>query len=135
MPCAAHVIAVRDRIEELGSATVVLVTFSAPEMAAHYQADHNLPFAVLRDPDRAAYRAFGLGRGPVRRVYGWRALQRYVQIFRRDGLGGWRRPVEDTLQLGGDFVVSPDGTLIWGHWGEGPDDRPDVDELITAVKG
>jgi len=48
-------------------------------------------------------------------------------------LKGLRRPTEDTLQLGGDFIVGPDGTLIYGFWGEGPDDRPSVDDLIDAL--
>ena len=39
----------------------------------------------------------------------------------------------DTLQLGGDFVIAPDGTLSWGFWGAGPDDRPELDDLVAAV--
>ena len=44
-----------------------------------------------------------------------------------------RLPTEDALQLGGDFVIGVDGALVWGHWSDGPDDRPAVDELIAAV--
>jgi hypothetical protein len=44
------------------------------------------------------------------------------------------RPTEDTLQLGGDFVIGRDGTLVYGFWGEGPDDRPTVDQLFDAVQ-
>jgi hypothetical protein len=126
---------VRDRLEELGTDTeVVLATFTGGDEVLAYAADHDLGFPVLRDPDRAAYRAFGLGRGSVRRVWGRRALRRYVELIRRDGLGGLHRPTEDTLQLGGDFVVAPDGTLAWGFWGEGPDDRPSIDALVAAVE-
>ena len=68
------------------------------------------------------------------RVWGWKAGRRYVEIFRESGFGGLRAPTEDTLQLGGDFVIAPDGTLAWGFWGEGPDDRPSVDDLVRAVQ-
>ncbi len=125
----------RDRLDELGETTeVALVTFSDPTHLAHYQDVHDLPYTILVDRTRSSYRDFGLGRGSVRRVWGWRALHRYVQILRAGGLAGLGRPTEDTLQLGGDFVIAPDGALAWGFWGEGPDDRPSVDDLIAAVR-
>lgn len=123
-----------DRLDELGEDTVVaLITFTDREHLAGYSANHDLPFPILVDPDRQTYKTYGLGRGSVRRVWGPAAARRYLEIFRSDGIGGLARPVEDTLQLGGDFVIDPDGTLVYGYWGAGPDDRPSVDELITAV--
>jgi hypothetical protein len=88
---------------------------------------------VLRDIDRNAYTAFGLGRGSFLRVWGSRAARRYASLLRADGFGGLHRPIEDTRQLGGDFVIDPDGRLAWAFWGAGPDDRPSVDDLIAAV--
>ena len=124
----------RDRIHDLeDGAVVALVTFPDPAALATYAARHDLGFVALRDPDRSGYRAFGLGRGTFARVWGWRALRRYLTLIRADGVRGLHRPVEDTRQLGGDFVVDAAGTLTWGFWGEGPDDRPSIDELIAAV--
>ena len=112
---------------------VVLVTFSTPERARRHRARLELPFPVLVDPDRAAYRAYGLGRGTVRRVWGPKTLRRYREVMRDDGMAGLRRPDGDTLQLGGDFVVAPDGTLAWGFWSDGPDDRPAIGDLKAAI--
>ena len=124
----------RDRLDELGEATeVVLITFTDLEALAEYRDRNALPFTVVSDTDRAAYRVFGLGRGSVARVWGWRAGLRYVGLLRDSGLRALRRPTEDTPQPGGDFVVDPDGTLVYGFWGDGPDDRPSVDDLIAAV--
>ena len=124
----------RNRLTDLGGDTlVVLVTFTDSTSLSDYVELHDLPFPVLTDPDRCAYRDYGLGRGSVWRVWGLKAGRRYLEIIRADGIGGLRRPREDTLQLGGDFVIAPDGTLAWGFWGEGPDDRPSVDELVGAV--
>ncbi len=123
-----------DRLDELGANTeVALVTFTAPESLADYLDRNDLPFPVLRDSERDTYRMFGLGRGTIRRIWGWRAGLRYLELFRENRLHGWQRATDDTLQLGGDFVIAPDGTLAWGFWGDGPDDRPDVDELIAAI--
>jgi len=112
--------------------------FTAPENLSGYAAEHGLPFEVLTDPDRVAYERFGLGRGSVARVWGLRAGRRYLDILRTDGPAGVTRafrPTEDSLQLGGDFVIAADGTLVYGFWGAGPDDRPSVDDLIAAAQG
>jgi len=129
------VLAVRDRLADFGPDTsVALVTFSSGGLLADYVAHHALPFPVLTDPDRLTYHAFGLERGTRRRVWGWRAARRYLEIVRRDGIGGLRRPEEDPLQLGGDFVIGPDGTITYAFRSEGPDDRPGVDVLVAAVR-
>lgn len=126
----------RDRLDDLGAATrVALVTFTDPSRLTDYIESNELPFPVLVDPDRSTYRAYGLGRGSIARIWGWRAARRYLEILRSDGFGGLARPTEDTRQLGGDFVIGPDGRLVYGFWGEGPDDRPDVDELVAAARG
>jgi hypothetical protein len=44
-----------------------------------------------------------------------------------------RLPPADTLQLGGDFVVNPEGRVACAYRSAGPDDRPSVDDLVTAV--
>jgi len=125
---------VRDRIDDLGErTTVALVTFTDPVSLTTYSGRHDLGFPILRDPERHAYAAFGLERGSLMRVWGWRAARRYASLLRADGLRGLRRPTEDTRQLGGDFVVDADGRLAWGFWGDGPDDRPSVDEIVDAV--
>jgi len=126
---------VRDRLEELGDTTeVVLVTFTDMASLTEYQWSNELPYPVLTDPNRHTYQAYGLGRGSVRRVWGVRAAKRYVELIRESGLRGLKKPTEDTLQLGGDFVIGQDGNLAWGFWGDGPDDRPSVDELVEAVR-
>lgn len=135
----------RDRLSELGQDTeVALITFTTKENLGWYQEANEVPFPILVDPDRSGYRAFGLGRGSTGRIYGWKATRRYLELFRSAGANrrpdaAWLRellrPSEDTLQLGGDFVVDTDGNLAYGFWGEGPDDRPTVDELIEAVRG
>ena len=125
----------RDRLADLGASTAVaLVTFTDPSTLAAYRDEHALAFPVLRDPDRTLYRAYGLGRGRLRRIWNLAVARRYVEVLRDHGLRALRRPVEDTRQLGGDFVLAPDGTLAWGFWSEGPDDRPSVDEIVAAVR-
>lgn len=122
----------RDRLDELDSAAVALVTFTRQRNLRGYRGRLGLPYPVLADEDRTTYRAYGLARGPWWRVWGWGTVREYARLLRRgDRL---RRPTEDTLQLGGDFVVGPDGRLAYVYRSSGPADRPSVDDLITAVR-
>lgn len=129
----------RERLDEFApNTTVALITFTDPANLVGYSETNEIglrdgPFSILVDPERVAYRVYGLGRGSVARIYGLKAAKRYAEIFRSKGFGGLRRPTEDTMQLGGDFVIGPDGTLVYGFWGQGPADRPSVDDLIDAV--
>lgn len=113
------------------------MSFTDTGSLRRYAESHRLRFPVLSDPDRTTYRRYGFERGAFARVWGVRAWARYVGLLRRRRSAMLRRvgrPIEDTLQLGGDVVIGPDGRLSWGHWGAGPDDRPSVDTLIEAVR-
>lgn len=122
----------RDRLDELEGCEVALVTFAAPRALRGYRGRLGLPYPVLADPDRSAYRAYGLGRGRWWRVWGPATLRTYGRLVRR----GERveRPTDDTLQLGGDFVVGPTGRLVYVYRSRGPADRPPVDDLVGAVR-
>lgn len=123
----------RDRLDEFAPNTdVVVVTFTDSERFEGYLGRNDLPFPVVIDPDRTAYRAFGLGRASIARAWGVRPALAYLRLFARGRWRDLRRPTEDTLQLGGDFVISPDGALVYGFWSSGPDDRPRIEELIAA---
>lgn len=122
----------RSRLEEFGDAEVVVICFSAPDYVAAYQREQLDPMTVLVDEERSSYRAYGFGRGSVRKVWGlrtWRAYARLLRAGRR-----FQRPMEDTLQLGGDLVVDRAGHISYVFRSSDPDDRPSVDELLDAVR-
>lgn len=132
--------------ERLGhEAEIALITFSSRELLDDYQHRRSLNVAILIDADRSVYRAYGLGRGSLGAVWGWRTIRRYGEILRtsgvRHGLSAMRSSSEstasgreDTRQLGGDFVIAPDGTIAFAYRSSGPADRPDLDSLATAVR-
>ena len=122
----------RDRLDEFGDAAVALVTFTRQRNLRGYRRRLDLPYPVLADEDRHCYRAYGLSRAPVWRAYGVSTLRRYAELVRQ----GMRpqRPTEDTLQLGGDFVVGRDGRLVYAFRSRRPDQRPAIDELLEAAR-
>jgi len=123
---------VSDRLAQFGAAAVVLITFTRPRNLRGFRRRLGLTYPVLADEARAAYRAYGLGRGSWRRVWGLRTMRAYGPLLR----AGQRPhlPSEGTLQPGGDFVVDPDGRVAYAYRSAGPDDRPSVDDLITALR-
>jgi peroxiredoxin len=123
---------VRDRLGEFGDAAVVVIAFSAPEHVAAYQRERLAPLTVLIDRQCVAYRAYGLGRGAVWRVWGPKVWWAYLRLIRSGRRFRW--PTDDTLQLGGDFVVGRDGRLQYVFRSADPDDRPSVDDLVAAVR-
>ena len=118
------------------TAELVLLTFTTADLLDEYQERRDLSIPILIDANRDVYATYGLGRGSIGRIWGWATLRRYAQILRRSGRGmaDLVAATEDTRQLGGDFVIAPDGRLSWGYWSEGPADRPSVNDVLEAVK-
>jgi hypothetical protein len=113
---------------------VVAVAFAAPESLADWATRLGLDgVTLLADPERILYTEFGLGRASFARV--WldpRVWQRYAELL----LHGRRleRPDDDTLQLGGDALVDAEGRIRWIYRSRGPEDRPSLLEIVTAVR-
>jgi AhpC/TSA antioxidant enzyme len=122
----------RDRIERAGGTAVFVVHDPPARVHGGLLAGLDRPWPVLVDLDRVAYRAWGLRRATLRTVWldpgVW---ARYTRLL----LGGQRlrRRGRDTLQLGGDFVVDPDGVITWARPQRG-DDRPLVDVLLVELE-
>ena len=122
----------RERLEAAG-ATALFVVHDDPELVCTTMlAGLEVPFPVLVDRDRAGYGAWGLPRASVLRIWGDpRVWLRYL----RSALGGVRprRLGRDTLQLGGDFVVAPDGRIAYSR-PQHTDDRPPVAVLLRTLE-
>ena len=123
--------------ERLGDeAELVLLTFTTADELEEYQRRRELAIPILIDANRDVSAAYGLGRGRIGRIWGWATIRRYAQILRSSdrGMADLTSATEDTRQLGGDFVIAPDGRLAWGYWSEGPADRPFLHEVVDAVE-
>ena len=111
---------------------VLVVTFQAGFMERAYVVETGLDWPLLVDESRGLYRAYGMERGRVWDVFGPRSLWAYLTLVLRG-----RRPkaaTGDPLQLGGDVLVDPQGTVRRHHVGSGPADRPSVSSLLEIVR-
>jgi hypothetical protein len=118
--------------ELLDGVPLVVVGFSPADALAPLVDHLGLTGRLLSDPGRRAYRALGLGRAPVWRVYSPGTLLLYA----RELLRGHRppRPVEDTRQMGGDALVV-DGTVVRRWRPRSPDDRAAPHLIVSAARG
>ena len=111
--------------------SVVAVGQGTGSRSAEFRWDHDLPFVVLGDPERAGYAAFGLDRGspldmlrPSLVVAGVKAT-----------LGGARqgRTEGDALQMPGTFVIDCGGIVRYAHPGAHAGDIPSAALLLLAI--
>ena len=109
---------------------VVVVSFGSIVGAQAWLEETGAPFTFLLDPDRAAYRAYGLEHS-VARAWGLKVWGRYAQLM----LAGrkWRGIQGDSGQLGGDFIVDTDGVIRWAYRSHDPTDRPPIHQLLTTL--
>jgi hypothetical protein len=108
--------------------------FLLPHYVAHKIEPPESPFFRTRfaaDADLKVYHSYGIGRTSRLRVYGPRIVWQYF----RWGLAGkpLKMPTQDTLQMGGDFVVGNNGRLTLAHVGRDQADRPSVSDILTAL--
>ena len=109
------------------------ITFAEAPLLSAFERELSLDIPLFGDPTRAVYRAFGFGRGSVRRV--WldpRVWIRYTQLLARGQRAG--RSGQDTLQLGGDAVLDAAGRVRWIYRSAGPHDRPSLDLIETQLQ-
>ena len=133
--CRAHVIRMiqaRDDIRKLG-AEVVLVAYHDPELlTAKMLHSLDLPYVLLLDRERAAYARWGLGQPDftalLRPGLYWASLR--VLLSGEPWLGS----VPDQRQLGGDFVIDRNGTLVFANRMKGLHDRAKVPDLLAAME-
>ena len=110
---------------------VAVVTFESEYFARAYAEETQLPWPILLDTDRRLYRAYGMERGRWWDLAGPAATWAYLKLMFRGGRV--RKAHDDVKQLGGDVIIDPQGIVRFHHVGNGPADRPPIDELLSVV--
>lgn len=121
-------------------ATLAVIGQGEPERAAAYKDERDISCAVLCDPTRAAYHAFGLLEGEPSQIL----YDAPEEFQRRDLEAGLRlaterreqgRPLVDSpWQMPGEFVVDEAGTIRLAYRYQYCEDFPDPRVLIAALR-
>ncbi len=131
----AHLGEVAANVGRLRAAGVVVLVVSQakPPVLAMFLRRHPQPVPVVGDPDRAAYRAFGLERTGLSSFFRPRVVWGYLRLILRGGRLRKPYPGEDVLQLGGDFLLNRTGRVVFAYPSRTATDRPTVEALLAAL--
>uniref|UniRef100_A0A8D3CZL0 Selenoprotein L n=1 Tax=Scophthalmus maximus TaxID=52904 RepID=A0A8D3CZL0_SCOMX len=119
---------------EARSLRVLVVAFGGEEGARLWLEQTGCAFDMLLDPHRKIYRHFGLG-SSCARVMRFGVLLQYSEYkaVDRDFPDVPPRLLEDIFQMGGDFLLSEEGTVLLSHICKNPMDRPTVGDVLQAA--
>ena len=110
---------------------MVAISFEPRDRLFQLSRQLQLPFPILSDPERDVYAAYGLGRGRLLKIFSPKTVWTYIKHFARGRR--YHHAASDWRQLGGDFVLGEDGTVLFEHRGQTPADRPTVASLIERL--
>ena len=91
------------------------------------------PFEFACDPEMHWYRAFTLGRTSWWSFFRPSTIAQYLGWMARGFSVHRINPDEDALQLGGDFVIDPEGKIVFAYPSRDATDRPAVSDLIAHL--
>jgi len=123
----------RDDRERFAAAGLQIVAIGQGSAATtrEFAARMELPFPLLADPRREAYRAYGLTSMQLRRELNPGSLMRGLQAVRRYGAAAAQD--QDPRQLGGVFVIDTDGVIRYAFRQQRMSDVPPNDDLLRAI--
>jgi len=122
----------KNEIEELGGEVLLIAFDDLSLLQAKMLSEIELPYPLLIDESRETYGAWGMGRT---NVFGamlspelnWRYLKLLAKGERFLGFA------PDMFQLGGDFVVDPEGKMAFAYRMRNNGDRASTDTLLSAM--
>ncbi|HIM62257.1 MAG TPA: redoxin domain-containing protein [Dehalococcoidia bacterium] len=118
---------------EAKGAEVVAIFFEPMDRLFQLTRQLQLPYPVLSDPERDVYAAYSLAQGNLLKIFSPKTVWTYVKHFARGRR--YEHAASDWKQLGGDFILGEDGTVLYEHRGQTPADRPTVASLISKLDG
>jgi hypothetical protein len=123
----------RGREQELAAAgaRLVFVGTGSPAMAADFAREHGGPHPVLSDPQRRAFAAAGMRRGPFATLH-WRL---FANIWRAWRAGFRQRGIQgDPWQQGGVLVFDGQGRVLHQQIDAAGGDPLDLDAVVAAAR-
>ena len=123
----------RDKEDELDrlNVKVVVVTFESDFLARRYVEDTALTWPILIDTTREMYKGYGMLTASHWDVWGFKTCWIYVKELLKGNKP--KKSEGDIYQRGGDVIIDPEGIVRLHHIGEGPADRPSVEQILRVV--
>jgi hypothetical protein len=110
---------------------VVMVGMGDPAQTAQFIKELDLPYPVLSDANRAAYRAYKTLEAGAKDFLNPKAGKAMLGAVMRGNRGG--KPVGNVQQLGGVYLIDPSGMLRWSKPSTYAGDHASVEEIQSAA--
>ena len=128
-----ELVAGREQIQAAGL-NIAVIMQGTPEATAEFAAQFAPGLLCLADPERKAYRAFGLERGNLFQTFlnpkVWRAISKASKK-------GYKvepaPPGQDAMQMSGTFIISTAGKLLLPYYYDHIADHPPLELLLNGV--
>src|SRR5512145_1400779 len=112
--------------------TVAAITFADTASAAYLQSTQDVPFPLLLDLPRRAYRAFGMLDGSLSDVISPRILVQQLRQIRH-GHVPYALPGSNIRQLGGSVIIDTSGIVQFHHPVVPTDNYPTIDQYLAIL--
>lgn len=133
--CQAQVVALREdheRFERIG-AHVTLIGQGTPQECREFCDARRVPFRVLVDPTRRAYRAYGLGRGGAMQVVGPQVMLPWIRNEMHPETRQHSARGASFTQMPGTFVADTEGIIRFAHRSRHVADVPRNGAILQAL--
>jgi peroxiredoxin len=128
-----ELVAGKDRLEKAGLA-IAVVTQGTPEETAEFARQYAPGLRLLADPERKAYRAYGLERGNLFQTLLNPKVWSAVSASRKKGYKVEMPPAgQDAMQMSGTFIIGPTGQIELPYYYDDIADHPPLDLLLNGV--
>jgi peroxiredoxin len=131
--CRAQIVQLRLshlRLNQAGLA-IALISLGTPERARKFQEYFDLPFSILCDPQKEAYRRYDLLHLKFLHEANVRNLG--LTLIRSINYGMSGSFDQDMTQQGGTFIVNTHGRILMAHRNIQMSDYPNVDDIIDSL--
>jgi len=113
-----------------GAGLIALVQ-SRPGHVKRFADRKKLPFALISDPERKIYKLYQVPLGGVKEYIAPPVLKATIQATLKGHMHG--RFGGNELQIPADFILAPDGTIAFVHYGKDISDFLAHSELMAAL--
>tara|TARA_B100001971_G_scaffold37879_1_gene32869 strand:+ start:6374 stop:6658 length:285 start_codon:yes stop_codon:yes gene_type:complete len=90
---------------------VVAVSFEPRDRMFQLTRQLQLPFTIRSDPERGVYAAYSLTQGRLLKLFSPKTVWTFLKHFARGRR--YQHAASDWRQLGGDFILDEDGTVLF----------------------
>lgn len=113
---------------------IAVVLMGTPEAALAFSQQYAPGLLCLADPERKAYRAFGLERGTLFQTFLNPKVWQAISAARRKGYKVEPPPPgQDAMQMSGTFIIGTDGKVELPYYYDHIADHPPLDLLLNGV--